>query len=71
MDSNHERTAGPSARVLIGGNFGRDDKHIYNLSSRPERSVVEGPASIRSMPNLFRKDQLLKTMQVGVPIGVY
>jgi hypothetical protein len=31
----------------IGGNFGRDDKFIYNLSSRPERSVVEGSAFIR------------------------
>jgi hypothetical protein len=27
-----------------GGNFDRDDKLIYRLSSRPERSVVEGPA---------------------------
>jgi hypothetical protein len=28
--------------------YGRNDKLLYNLSSRPERSVVEGPAFIRS-----------------------
>ncbi len=50
MDSRCEQTAGPSTPVpAIGGNSGRDDKFIYNLSSRPERSVVEGPAFIRSI----------------------